>query len=198
MPVKRLEGRLPAGPRRVGIVLSRFNQAIGDGLLGGALRALQEAGIDDAHVTVASVPGALETPLVLQRMAQSGDFDALVALGAGLYLWPQPDAPSRTLAILPFDKDAATEDWFVDGVTNELTTIVAGWRDVQVIGRGTMATYTGRAVDARAIGRELGVRHVLAGHAIGRGFGDFESGLAAGIGGSAQRVPALLLALPTG
>ncbi len=82
MPVKRLEGRLPAGPRRVGIVLSRFNPPIGDGLLGGALRALKEAGIDDAHVTVASVPGALETPLVLQRMAQSGDFDALVALGA--------------------------------------------------------------------------------------------------------------------
>ncbi|MEO6566235.1 MAG: 6,7-dimethyl-8-ribityllumazine synthase, partial [Casimicrobiaceae bacterium] len=82
MPVKRLAGRLPAGPRRVGIVLSRFNQAIGDGLLGGALRALNEAGIDDAQVTVASVPGALETPLVLQRMAQSGDYDALVALGA--------------------------------------------------------------------------------------------------------------------
>ncbi len=82
MPVKRLAGRLPAGPRRVGIVLSRFNQAIGDGLLGGALRALNEAGIDDAQVTVACVPGALETPLVLQRMAQSGDYDALVALGA--------------------------------------------------------------------------------------------------------------------
>jgi TolB-like protein len=90
---------------------------------------------------------------------------ALVALAAGLYLWPQPDAPSRTLAILPFDKDAATEDWFVDGVTNELTTIVASWRDLQVIGRGTMSTYKGRAVDAREIGRELGVRHVLAGHA---------------------------------
>lgn len=90
---------------------------------------------------------------------------ALVALAAGRYLWPQPDAPSRTLAILPFDKDAATEDWFVDGVTNELTTIVAGWRDVQVTGRGTMATYKGRAVDARDVGRELGVRHVLTGHA---------------------------------
>lgn len=91
---------------------------------------------------------------------------ALVALAAGgLALWPPPDAPSRTLAILPFTKDATTEAWFVDGVTNELTTIVAGWRDVQVVGRGTMATYQGRAVDAREVGRELGVRHVLAGHA---------------------------------
>jgi TolB-like protein len=60
-------------------------------------------------------------------------------------------APSRTLAVLPFDKDATTEDWFVDGVTNELTTIVTSWRDVQVIGRGTMSTYKGRAVDAREI-----------------------------------------------
>ena len=82
MPVKRLAARIPAGSRRVGIVLSRFNPDISEGLLGGALRALREAGVDDAHVTVASVPGALETPLVLQRMAQSGDYDALVALGA--------------------------------------------------------------------------------------------------------------------
>ncbi len=91
---------------------------------------------------------------------------ALAALAtAGLTLWPQPDAPSRTLAILPFDKDAATEEWFVDGVSNELTTIVAGWHDVQVIGRGTMVTYKGRAADPRAVGQELGVRHVLTGSA---------------------------------
>ena len=82
MPIKRLEGRGTAGVRRVGIVLSRFNPDLGEGLLGGTLRALREAGVDDDHITIASVPGALETPLVLQRMAQSGDYDALVALGA--------------------------------------------------------------------------------------------------------------------
>jgi 6,7-dimethyl-8-ribityllumazine synthase len=82
MTIKRLEARVPAGSPRIGIVLSRFNPEVGEGLLAGALRALREAGIDDAHVTVVSVPGALETPLILQRMAQSGDFDALVALGA--------------------------------------------------------------------------------------------------------------------
>ena len=82
MTIKRLEARVPEGSPRIGIVLSRFNHEVGEGLLGGALRALREAAIDDAHVTVVSVPGALETPLVLQRMAQSGDFDALVALGA--------------------------------------------------------------------------------------------------------------------
>ena len=68
--------------RRVGIVLSRFNAAIGEGLLAGALRALHEAGVAEEDITVATVPGALETPQALQRMAQTGEFDALVALGA--------------------------------------------------------------------------------------------------------------------
>jgi 6,7-dimethyl-8-ribityllumazine synthase len=68
--------------RRVGIVLSRFNPEIGDGLLASALRGLADAGVADEDIVIASVPGALEAPIVLQRMAQSGDFDALVALGA--------------------------------------------------------------------------------------------------------------------
>jgi 6,7-dimethyl-8-ribityllumazine synthase len=67
---------------RVGIVMSRFNPAIADALLEGALEALTGAGVEAASIAVATVPGALETPLALQRMAQSGDFDALVALGA--------------------------------------------------------------------------------------------------------------------
>ncbi|GMU72081.1 MAG: 6,7-dimethyl-8-ribityllumazine synthase [Burkholderiales bacterium] len=68
--------------RRVAIVLSRFNPAIGEGLLAGALRALAEAGVADDDVLIVSVPGALEVPLALQRLAQGGDYDALVALGA--------------------------------------------------------------------------------------------------------------------
>jgi 6,7-dimethyl-8-ribityllumazine synthase len=66
----------------VGIVLSRFNVEIGELLLEGALRALNAAGVDEAAITLATVPGALEAPLALQRMAQTGDYDALVALGA--------------------------------------------------------------------------------------------------------------------
>jgi 6,7-dimethyl-8-ribityllumazine synthase len=81
MPRKIAPSTSGAG-RRVGIVVSRFNGAIGDGLLAGALRALAEAGVADGDIVVASVPGALETPLALQRLAQTGDFDALVALGA--------------------------------------------------------------------------------------------------------------------
>ena len=68
--------------RRVAIVVSRFNADVGEGLLAGALRALAESGVADDDIVVVSVPGALEAPLALQRLAQGGDYDALVALGA--------------------------------------------------------------------------------------------------------------------
>jgi len=82
MPVNRIAPDARGELLRVGIVLSRFNPAIGDGLLAGALRALAQAGVKDDRVTVVTVPGALESPLALQRLAQTGDYDALVALGA--------------------------------------------------------------------------------------------------------------------
>jgi len=80
--VKRIDPDLTGGPLRVAIVQSRFNPAIGTGLLAGALRALREAGVADDHVTVVTVPGALEAPLALQRLGQTGHYDALVVLGA--------------------------------------------------------------------------------------------------------------------
>jgi 6,7-dimethyl-8-ribityllumazine synthase len=82
MPIRRIPSSANGVGRRVGIVLSRFNSGIGDLMLAGALRALKEAGVVERDVTVATVPGALEAPLALQRFAQSGDLDALVALGA--------------------------------------------------------------------------------------------------------------------
>ena len=82
MPIRRIPSSTNGQGRRVGIVLSRFNPGIGDLMLAGALRAIKEAGVADQNVTVGTVPGALEVPLALQRLAQSGDFDALVALGA--------------------------------------------------------------------------------------------------------------------
>lgn len=82
MAIRRLEPSQDGAERRVAIVQSRFNPRIGKGLLGGALRALKEAHVDDDRITVVTVPGALEAPLALQRLAQSGDYDALVALGA--------------------------------------------------------------------------------------------------------------------
>jgi len=82
MSVKRIPPDLAGAHMRVAIVLSRFNPSIGEGLLAGALRALRDAKVADDGVTVVTVPGALETPLALQRLAQTGDFDALIALGA--------------------------------------------------------------------------------------------------------------------
>jgi 6,7-dimethyl-8-ribityllumazine synthase len=82
MTVKRLPVNASGDRRRVGIVLSRFNAAIGDALLEGALAALAAAGVAERDIVVVTVPGALETPLALQRLAQAGDYDALVALGA--------------------------------------------------------------------------------------------------------------------
>jgi 6,7-dimethyl-8-ribityllumazine synthase len=82
MPIKRIAPSIDGAGRRVAIVLSRFNAAIGDALLAGALRGLKEAGVAERDTLVVTVPGALETPLALQRLAQTGDHDALVALGA--------------------------------------------------------------------------------------------------------------------
>ena len=67
---------------RVGIVMARFNLPICEGLLSACINELKRLGVADADMTIATVPGALEIPLVLQTMAQSGSFDALVALGA--------------------------------------------------------------------------------------------------------------------
>ena len=67
---------------RIGIVMSRFNLPVCEGLLSACVAELKRLGVADADMSIANVPGALEIPLVLQTMAQSGSFDALVALGA--------------------------------------------------------------------------------------------------------------------
>lgn len=67
---------------RVGIVVARFNADIGDGLLASCTAELTKLGVAPDDVTIVSVPGALEAPLVLQQMAVSDTYDALIALGA--------------------------------------------------------------------------------------------------------------------
>ena len=67
---------------KVGIVQARFTEEVCHGLRDACLAELKTLGVAAADVTLATVPGALEVPLVLQTMAQSGKFDALVALGA--------------------------------------------------------------------------------------------------------------------
>ena len=67
---------------RIGIVLSRFNKEVGDGLLSACLAELEKLGVATDAITLATVPGALESPVVLHQMADSQKFDALIALGA--------------------------------------------------------------------------------------------------------------------
>ena len=67
---------------RVGVVMARFNIDICEGLLSACAGELKKLGVATSDITIATVPGALEIPLTLQTMAQSGSFDALVALGA--------------------------------------------------------------------------------------------------------------------
>lgn len=67
---------------RIGIVMARFSRDVGEGLLSACVAELEKLGVASSDIKVATVPGALEIPLVLQTMAQTGRFDALVALGA--------------------------------------------------------------------------------------------------------------------
>jgi 6,7-dimethyl-8-ribityllumazine synthase len=67
---------------RIGIVQSRFNPDICEGLLGTCRAQLIQQGVAEDDIMLATVPGALEIPLVLLHMAESEKFDALIALGA--------------------------------------------------------------------------------------------------------------------
>lgn len=80
--IEQMEPDLHGAGLRIGIVLSRFNTEIGEGLLASCTAALKVHGVSAADVIIVSVPGALEMPLTLQKMAQSGHYDALIALGA--------------------------------------------------------------------------------------------------------------------
>ena len=67
---------------RIGIVQSRFNAAVTSALRDACTSELLELGVEEDDILLITVPGALELPLVLQKLAESGGFDALIALGA--------------------------------------------------------------------------------------------------------------------
>lgn len=80
--MREIEKNLDGKGMRIGIVQSRFNPDICEGLLGACRSQLLEQGVAEDDITLATVPGALEIPLVLLHMAESEKFDALIALGA--------------------------------------------------------------------------------------------------------------------
>ncbi|MDV6343101.1 MULTISPECIES: 6,7-dimethyl-8-ribityllumazine synthase [unclassified Nitrosomonas] len=80
--IPEVETRLVGAELRIGIVMSRFNIEVGEGLLGACIAELTKQGVQGSNMLLTTVPGALEIPLALQKMALSDQFDALIALGA--------------------------------------------------------------------------------------------------------------------
>ncbi|AQR79390.1 6,7-dimethyl-8-ribityllumazine synthase [Paenibacillus larvae] len=79
--VKYFEGHLVTEQLKFGIVIGRFNEFITSKLLSGALDALKRHGAKEEEIDVAWVPGAFEIPLIAQKMAESGKYDAVITLG---------------------------------------------------------------------------------------------------------------------
>jgi 6,7-dimethyl-8-ribityllumazine synthase len=80
----KIHGELNARGLRFGIVVSRFNSFITDRLLSSAVDALERSGAENRDVDVVHVPGAFELPLAAKKLAQTGKYDALIAIGCVL------------------------------------------------------------------------------------------------------------------
>ena len=80
--MKVYEGNLIPKEIRIGIVCARFNEFITSKLLAGAVDGLRRHDVDDDSIDVARAPGAFEIPLIAQKMAKSGKYDAVICLGA--------------------------------------------------------------------------------------------------------------------
>lgn len=79
---KVYEGHLVSKGLKYGIVAGRFNEFITSKLVGGAMDALKRHGVEEDEIELAWVPGAFEIPLIAQKMAESGRYDAVITLGA--------------------------------------------------------------------------------------------------------------------
>lgn len=76
------EGKLVSSDIKIGIVASRFNEFITSKLIGGAMDGLLRHDVAEENIDLAWVPGAFETPLIAQKMAETGKYDAVICLGA--------------------------------------------------------------------------------------------------------------------
>jgi 6,7-dimethyl-8-ribityllumazine synthase len=81
MPIDSIAPDLDGAGLRIGIVRSRFNAWAGEALLESCVSELRRLGVDEDDVTHVTVPGALEVPMALSKLAQAQDYDALIALG---------------------------------------------------------------------------------------------------------------------
>jgi len=82
MPLKTIEGTFIAPQGKYALVVGRFNSFVVESLVSGAVDALVRHGVSENDITIIRAPGAFEIPLVAQKVAQQGEYDAIVALGA--------------------------------------------------------------------------------------------------------------------
>lgn len=82
MSHKIIEGEMQGASLKLAIVVGRFNSFIGDALLGGAMDALKRHGVKQENMTVVYVPGAFEIPLAVKKLADNGEYDGVIAVGA--------------------------------------------------------------------------------------------------------------------
>lgn len=80
--VKTVEGVFTSGKGNYTLVVGRWNSFVVEHLLEGALDTLRRHGVSDQQITIVRAPGAFEIPLVCQKVAQQGEADAIIALGA--------------------------------------------------------------------------------------------------------------------
>ncbi len=81
MALDSITADLEGNSLRIGIVQARFNDWAGNALAEACLAQLRELGVDEDDITHVTVPGALEVPLALAKLARADDFDALIAIG---------------------------------------------------------------------------------------------------------------------
>jgi 6,7-dimethyl-8-ribityllumazine synthase len=79
--VKSFEGNLIGTGLKIGIVASRFNELLSTRLVEGASDALDRHGVSESDISIAWVPGSFDMPLIAKKMADSGGYDAVLALG---------------------------------------------------------------------------------------------------------------------
>lgn len=80
--ILQLTPELSGDGLRIGVVMSRFNSEVSEALLSACTAELRESGVAPKDVLIVTVPGALEIPVALQKLALTGKYDALIALGA--------------------------------------------------------------------------------------------------------------------
>jgi 6,7-dimethyl-8-ribityllumazine synthase len=82
MSMKTIEGAMTVSKARFCLVAARFNSFVVESLVDGAIDTLKRHGADEEEITLVRVPGAFEMPVVLEKLAAKGEYDAIIALGA--------------------------------------------------------------------------------------------------------------------